>query len=471
MRRRPEQLRFLTSNRMATILIVEDEAKMRRLLELNLGEDGFQTLSAPDVETGLDLLRQNSVDLVLTDLKLPGMGGLEFLQTLKRQNSNLPVVVMTAYGSVETAVEAMKAGASDYVLKPFSLAEMRMIVHKELDVRKLREENRSLREALGQRYEYPNIVARSTKMQEVLAMVERVAATQSTVLIGGESGVGKDLIAHAIHQKSRRASGPFVKINSTAIPENLLESELFGYEKGAFTGAATSKPGKFELADKGTLFLDEIGDVPPATQVKLLRVLQEREFERLGGTKTIKVDVRLIAATNRDLRAALEEGTFRQDLYYRLNVVPIDIPPLRDHKEDVPDLVKLFLNRFSSQAGKQFTGVSPEAMDMLIAFHWPGNVRELENIIERAVALSEGPVLQPGDIHLDAVRTKPASGTAPLIPEGQTLEQWEDEMIREALRRANGNKSQAARMLGLSRNALRYRLSKIGIADDSEKQE
>jgi DNA-binding NtrC family response regulator len=456
---------------MATILIVEDEAKMRRLLELNLGEDGFQTLSAPDVETGIELLRQNSVDLVLTDLKLPGMGGLEFLQTIKRQNANLPVVVMTAYGSVETAVEAMKAGASDYVLKPFSLAEMRMIVHKELDVRKLREENRSLREALGHRYEYPNIVARSSKMQEVLAMVERVAATQSTVLIGGESGVGKDLIAHAIHQKSRRANGPFVKINSTAIPENLLESELFGYEKGAFTGAATSKPGKFELADKGTLFLDEIGDVPPATQVKLLRVLQEREFERLGGTKTIKVDVRLIAATNRDLRAALEEGTFRQDLYYRLNVVPIDIPPLREHKEDIPDLVKLFLNRFSSQAGKQFTGIAPEALDMLMAFHWPGNVRELENIIERAVALSEGPVLQPADVHLDAVRAKPASGTAPLIPEGQTLEQWEDEMIREALRRANGNKSQAARMLGLSRNALRYRLSKIGIADEADKQE
>jgi DNA-binding NtrC family response regulator len=456
---------------MATILIVEDEAKMRRLLELNLGEDGFQTLSAPDVETGIELLRQNSVDLVLTDLKLPGMGGLEFLQAIKRQNANLPVVVMTAYGSVETAVEAMKAGASDYVLKPFSLAEMRMIVHKELDVRKLREENRSLREELGRRYEYPNIVARSAKMQEVLAMVERVAATQSTVLIGGESGVGKDLIAHAIHQKSRRANGPFVKINSTAIPENLLESELFGYEKGAFTGAATSKPGKFELADKGTLFLDEIGDVPPATQVKLLRVLQEREFERLGGTKTIKVDVRLIAATNRDLRAALEEGTFRQDLYYRLNVVPIDIPPLREHKEDIPDLVKLFLDRFSSQAGKQFTGIAPDALDMLMAFHWPGNVRELENIVERAVALSEGPVLQPGDVHLDAVRAKPASGTAPLIPEGQTLEQWEDEMIREALRRANGNKSQAARMLGLSRNALRYRLSKIGIADEAEKQE
>jgi len=456
---------------MANILIVEDEAKMRRLLELNLGEDGFQTISAPDAETGLDLLRQNSVDLVLTDLKLPGMGGLEFLQSLKRQNANLPVVVMTAYGSVETAVEAMKAGASDYVLKPFSLAEMRMIVHKELDVRKLREENRSLREALGQRYEYPNIIARSAKMQEVLALVERVAGTQSTVLIGGESGVGKDLIAHAIHQKSRRSNGPFIKINSTAIPENLLESELFGYEKGAFTGATTSKPGKFELADKGTLFLDEIGDVPPPTQVKLLRVLQEREFERLGGTRTIKVDVRLIAATNRDLRAALEEGTFRQDLYYRLNVVPIDIPPLREHKEDIPDLVKLFLARFSQQAGKQIDGIAADAMDMLMAFHWPGNVRELENIVERAVALSSGPMLQASDIHLDAVRAKPSSGTTPLIPEGQTLEQWEDEMIREALRRANGNKSQAARMLGLSRNALRYRLSKIGIADEPDKPE
>ncbi len=328
---------------MATILIIEDEAKMRRLLELNLGEDGFKTLSASDAETGLKLLVSEPVHLVITDLKLPGMSGLDLLQMVKQQNAALPVVVMTAFGSVETAVEAMKAGASDYVLKPFSLAEMRMVVHKELDVSRLREENRSLREALGQKYSHPNIVARSGKMQEVLATVERVAPTNSTVLLGGESGVGKDLIARAIHEKSRRASEPFIKINSTAIPENLLESELFGYEKGAFTGATTSKAGRFELADKGTLFLDEIGDVPPATQVKLLRVLQEREFERLGGTRTIKVDVRLVAATNRDLRAALEDGTFREDLYYRLNVVPIDIPPLREHKEDIPDLVNLFL--------------------------------------------------------------------------------------------------------------------------------
>jgi len=455
---------------MPTILIVEDEAKMRRLLELNLGEDGFTTLSTGDAETGLKLLRENMVDLVLTDLKLPGMNGLEFLQGVKRHNAALPVVVMTAYGSVETAVEAMKSGASDYVLKPFSLSEMRMVIRKELDVHNLREENRSLREALGKRYAHPNIVARSPKMQEVLATVERVASTNATVLLGGESGVGKDLIARAIHEKSKRASGPFVKINSTAIPENLLESELFGYERGAFTGASTSKPGKFEMADKGTLFLDEIGDVPPATQVKLLRVLQEREFERLGGTKTVKVDVRLIAATNRDLREALEQGTFREDLYYRLNVVPIDIAPLRQRKEDIPDLVNLFISRCAADSGKSVKSITPEAMQILVNYHWPGNVRELQNIIERACALAKGTVLEAADIHMDLRPPKAANGVGGFLPEGMTLEHWEDEMIQEALRRANGNKSQAARLLGLSRNALRYRLSKIGIADEGEKE-
>jgi len=456
---------------MPTILIVEDEAKMRRLLELNLADDGFQTLSAEDAETGLKLLQNGSVDLVLTDLKLPGMNGLEFLHDVKRFNAALPVIVMTAFGTVETAVEAMKAGAGDYVLKPFSMEEIRIVVHKELDVRRLRDENRSLREALQHRYRHPNVVARSAKMQAVLSAVERVAPTNSTVLLGGESGVGKDLIARAIHEKSRRASGPFIKINSTAIPESLLESELFGYEKGAFTGASSSKPGKFDLADKGTLFLDEIGDVPPATQVKLLRVLQEREFERLGGTRTIKVDVRLVAATNRDLRAALEEGTFREDLYYRLNVVPIDIPPLREHKEDVPELANLFLSRFAKDSEKKITGISPDALQILVNHYWPGNVRELQNVIERASALAAGPVLQASDVHLDSHRSKPAEPTQALLPEGMTLEQWEDEMIREALRRANGNKSQAARTLGLSRNALRYRLSKIGIRDDEEEKD
>jgi transcriptional regulator with GAF, ATPase, and Fis domain len=301
----------------------------------------------------------------------------------------------------------------------------------------------------------------------VLATVERVAPTNSTVLLGGESGVGKDLIARAIHEKSRRASGPFVKINSTAIPENLLESELFGYEKGAFTGAATSKPGKFELADKGTLFLDEIGDVPPAIQVKLLRVLQEREFERLGGTRTIKVDVRLIAATNRDLRAALEDGTFREDLYYRLNVVPIDIPPLREHKEDISGLANLFLARFAKDSGREekITGISSAAMQLLVGHYWPGNVRELQNVIERACALAQGGQLEVSDIQLDSPRNRNNAASDRFLPDGMTLDQWEDEMIREALKRASGNKSQAARLLGLSRNALRYRLSKIGIED------
>ena len=459
---------------MPSILIVEDEAKMRRLLELNLGDEGYTVHAASDAEAGLNILRQEKIDLVLTDLKLPGMNGLEFLQLVKRTNATIPVVVMTAYGTVETAVEAMKAGAVDYVLKPFPLEEIQLVVRKELDVHRLREENLSLREALGQRYEFKNIVARSPKMQEILALVERVAPANSTVLLGGESGVGKDLIARAIHQHSRRASGPFVKINCTAIPENLLESELFGYEKGAFTGAVTSKPGKFELADKGTIFLDEIGDVPSVIQVKLLRVLQEREFEHLGGTRTLKVDVRLVAATNRDLRAALEQGTFREDLYYRLNVVPISIPPLREHKEDIPYLVDHFIERFARESGKEISGIAPAALKLLMDFHWPGNVRELENIIERAVAFADGATIDVRDIRLDLSPRLASSdsgataGAVPFPPEGLTLEQYEDEIIREALRRAGGNKSQAARRLGLSRNALRYRLSRMGMPDEGE---
>src|SRR5215471_2925085 len=423
---------------MASILIVEDEPKMRRLLEISLGEDGHTVRTVGDAENALKGLAREPADLIVTDLKLPGMNGLEFLHEAKRMNAATPVIVMTAYGTVETAVEAMKAGASDYVLKPFTMAEMKLVINKELDVQRVRDENRSLKEALGKRYHFQNIVARSAKMQEVLALVERVAATNSTVLIGGESGVGKDLIARAIHQNSRRASGPFIKINSTAIPDNLFESELFGFEKGAFTGAVAGKPGKFELADKGTLFLDEIGDVPSPIQVKLLRVLQEREFERLGGTKTLKVDVRLIAATNRDLRAALEEGTFREDLYYRLNVVPIDIPPLREHKEDIPELVDHFFARFARENGKEFREITPAARKVLADYHWPGNVRQLENIMERAMALASGPVLDAADIHLDS-RPAPSaanSGGIAFLPEGMTLEQWEDEMIREAMRRA-----------------------------------
>lgn len=456
---------------MANILIVEDEPRMRRLLEISLGEDGHNVHTAGDAESGLLHLRKEPTDLVVTDLKLPGMNGLELLQEGKRLNAALPFIVMTAYGSVETAVDAMKAGASDYVLKPFTMAEMKLVINKELDVQQVRDENRRLKEALGKRYHFQNIVGRSKKMQEVLALVEKVAPTNSTVLIGGESGVGKDLIARAIHQNSRRASGPFIKINSTAIPDTLFESELFGFERGAFTGALASKPGKFELADKGTLFLDEIGDVPAPIQVKLLRVLQEREFERLGGTKTLKVDIRMIAATNRDLRAALEEGTFREDLYYRLNVVPIDIPPLREHKEDIPELVNYFLARFAADNEKEIEGITPAAVNALMEYHWPGNVRQLENSVERAVALSSGRVIDVKDVYMDTTLGKSSvegAASDQLLPEGMTLEQWEDNMIKEALRRANGNKSQAARLLGLSRNALRYRLSKLGVADEGE---
>src|ERR1700733_7602030 len=453
----------------ASILIVEDEPKMRRLLELQLAEEGFQARIAADAETGLQMLGKESFDVVVTDLKLPGMSGLEFLQAVKRVNADLPVVIMTAFGTVESAVDAMKAGASDYVLKPFSLAELVLVVRKELASHQLRQENRDLREALGRRYEYKNIIAKSDKMQAVLALVERVAPTNSTVLIGGESGVGKDLVARAIHEHSQRAKGPFVKINSTAIPETLLESELFGYEKGAFSGATTSKPGKFEVANNGTLFLDEIGDVPAAIQVKLLRVLQDREFERLGGTRTLKVDVRLVAATNRDLRAALEEGTFREDLYYRLNVVAIDIPPLREHKEDIPALAQFFLEKFARESGKPSHNITPAAMKMLMDFHWPGNVRELQNVIERAITLSTGSTLDVADIHIDTARRAHVESGSAVLPEGMSMEQWEEELLREALKRASGNKSQAARALGLSRNALRYRLSKMGVPDPPDK--
>lgn len=453
------------------ILVVEDEPKLCRLVELHLADEGYAVESASDAEAGLKLLNKGSYSLILTDLKLPGMSGLEFLKAAKKADAEIPIIIMTAYGTVESAVEAMKAGASNYILKPFSLAELALIVRRELATRALREENRSLREALGVKYEYANIVAGSEKMQAVLALVERVAPSNSTVLLGGESGVGKDLIGRAIHEHSHRSRGSFVKINSTAIPESLLESELFGYEKGAFSGAVSSKPGKFELADNGTLFLDEIGDVPPATQVKLLRVLQEREFERLGGTKTIKVDVRLVAATNRDLRAALEDGSFRQDLYYRLNVVAIDIPPLRDHREDIPALAKLFAERCATDAGKPAPSITPAAMKRLVDYHWPGNVRELQNVIERALALSTGPSLDAADIQLDAAPT-PSSHAGVVLPPGMTLDQWEEAAIREALRSANGNKSRAARALGLSRNALRYRLDKMGLADpaDAEKE-
>jgi transcriptional regulator with PAS, ATPase and Fis domain len=341
---------------------------------------------------------------------------------------------------------------------------MMQVVQKALEMRALRDENRALKEELGRRYEFDNIIGRSQPMQEIFATIERVAPTRATVLLAGESGVGKDLIARAIHFHSPRKDRPLVKINCTAIPENLMESELFGYEKGAFTGAQSTKPGKFEQADTGTVFLDEIGDVPAAIQVKLLRILQEREFERLGSNVTRHIDVRVVAATNQDLRAALEQGTFREDLYYRLNVVPINIPPLRDRKQDIAALAQNFIRKLAPDAGCQVEGITEAGMDKLMAYHWPGNVRELENVIERSLVMCTARELDARDIHLEnAPRRREQNGDPTFLPPGMSLDQYEQELIREALRRADGNKSQAARLLGLTRNALRYRLTQMGL--------
>src|SRR5579862_7910351 len=341
------------------ILVVEDEEKLRRVVELQLKTAGFEVEQAGTAEEALKLA--DRADVIITDLRLPGLSGLEMLQQLRGQDLRTPVIVMTAFGSIETAVEAMKAGAVDFLPKPFSLDHLMTVVNKALELRTLRDENRELRAELSQRYQFDNIVGRSESMREIFSTITRVAPTRATVLLCGESGVGKDMIARAIHHHSPRADRPFVKINCTSIPENLMESELFGYEKGAFTGANTSKPGKFEQADTGTVFLDEIGDVPGSVQVKLLRVLQEREFERLGSNRTQHTDVRVIAATNVDLRAALEQGTFREDLYYRLNVVPMNIPPLRERKEDIPYLVEHFAKKFNGE-------ITEGAMERLVAY-------------------------------------------------------------------------------------------------------
>src|SRR5277367_4918796 len=370
------------------VLIVEDEDKLRRILELQLLDAGFAVEKAASAEEALPLI--DRADLILTDFKLPGMTGLEMLQIIRRLNSQVPVIIMTAYGTVENAVEAMKAGAADFLLKPFSLDQLVAVVSKALEIRNLREENRQLKEELGRKYRWDNIIGRSQQMQEIFATVMRVAPSRATVLLAGESGVGKDLIARAIHFHSPRKDRPLVKINCSALPENLMESELFGYEKGAFTGANVSKPGKFEQADTGTVFLDEIGDVPQAVQVKLLRVLQEREFERLGSNKTQRVDIRMIAATNQDLRAALEEGTFREDLYYRLNVVALEIPPLRARKQDIPYLANHFIHKLAPDSGSEVESITPAAMEMLLDYSWPGNVRELENVIERSLVMATG---------------------------------------------------------------------------------
>jgi DNA-binding NtrC family response regulator len=490
---------------MPKILVAEDEERMRRLLGMLLGHKGHELVLCADGEEALARFQEAPPDLVITDLRLPKLGGLELIQRIIPLAPEIPVIVITAYGSIESAVEAMQKGACDYITKPFEEARIHLAVERALERGKLLAENRVLRTELRSRYAFDAIVAESHELNEVLSLARQVAPSNSTVMVYGESGTGKELVTRAIHEASPRSRGPFVAINCAAIPENLLESELFGHERGAFTGATDAKQGKFELANGGTLFLDEIGELALTLQAKVLRALEGQEFERVGGLKSIKTDIRFLAATNRNLATMVQEAKFREDLFYRLNVFPIVIPPLRDRPADIIPLAEAFLKRFCREMGKKVPRISPDAEALLLGHRWDGNVRELQNTIERAVILMRDDVLLPANLQIDTLdRLKTLglskqvelrgpslgpvapSGTASSIqsspdparlspwrpfriPEvGFSLEEHEKELLGQALARAKGNKSAAAKLLGLSRATLRYRLEKFGIADADE---
>ncbi len=447
------------------VLIVEDEDKMRRILELILSPDGYHIDLAEDGSKALSLLDKFSYDLVITDLKMPVVDGMEVLKAINKLSPNVPVVVITAYGSVGSAVEAMKDGAFDYITKPFEKEEIRIVASKAIAYGVLRKENMYLREEIGKRYPLDEFIGNSQKMREVYAQVGQVAGTNSTVLITGESGTGKELLARSIHHGSPRSSGPFIAINCASIPDTLLESELFGFEKGAFTGADRTKPGKLERAHRGSLFLDEIGEMSPNIQAKLLRVLQERSFERLGGTKTVEVDIRLIAATNKNLRDLVEKGKFRDDLFYRLNVFPINIPPLRERAEDIPLLALHFLERYGEEMNKNVKGIAPGAMDILLSYPWHGNVRELQNVLERAVILARDGEITSKEINLCHSEEIDILQKLKMLipPSGISLDEIEKNLIVAALEITGHNQIKAAKLLHISRNTFRYRMEKYGI--------
>ncbi len=443
------------------ILVVDDEPTQLELVGGFLAKRDFDVSLAPDGQEALKQFIRESFDLVLTDQKMPGLSGLELIEALRARNPEVPVIVMTAYGTIETAVAAIKAGAVDYLTKPLNLDELLHRVDQVRERQRLLSENRELREALHERHRVEGIIGESGRMQEVLSMVRRVAPSDTTVLIRGESGTGKELIAKAIHYASPRASRPLISVNCAALPESLMESELFGHEKGAFTGAVATRKGRFELADGGSLFLDEIGDLTPVLQVKLLRVLQEREFERVGSSRSIAVNVRVLAATHRDLEALVRDGRFRDDLYYRINVVTIALPPLRERREDIPVLIDYFLRTFAAKNNKPVRGFTREAREALLRYDFPGNVRELENLIERAVVLTRDDVIDHSDLPLSFVEQE---GT---VEEGSltaTVEGLERRMIREALAEAQGIQTRAAEILGVSERVLRYKLKKYGLS-------
>lgn len=468
------------------ILVVDDEENMRFFLSEAMKKQGYEVLTVPDAESALDLIAQEELDVAILDVRLPGLSGIEAITRIRRINPHIVPIIMTAYGSKQLAMEAVKAGA-DFFTKPFKIEELNTVVQRALQKRKLLREMRSLEERITKRFSFSRIIGNSGAMQEVFALINKVMTTDVTVLICGDSGTGKELVAQAIHSNSLRRDNPFVKLNCVAIPEGLLESELFGHEKGAFTGAIGMKPGKFELANTGTIFLDEIGDMSLATQAKILRVLQEREFERVGGTRTVKIDVRVIAATNKDLAQAVEDKSFREDLYFRLNVFSLHLPPLRQRMEDLPELVEHFLktNRRpvahpmrrkddvlqlvdsnSLDEGCGPVAVSQEAMDLLMAYNWPGNVRELENCVQRAIVMAEGDAIGPdclplhiqniGKKHKFRIQTKTDNLD-------QTLANIEKQLIIEALREKAGVQSKAAKGLGISERSLWHRVKKLNI--------
>ncbi len=470
---------------MAHVLIVDDEVNIRRVLAAMLKREGYEVTTAADGEQALGVLHKTPVHVVVTDLVMPKIGGMDLLRRVSADFPDVPVIVITAHGSVDSAVTALKAGAFDYITKPFEQDELKKVIAKAARAHDLERQN--VHEVGGDSGQ-ASLVGESPGMRAVYEMIAKVADSPSTVLVTGESGTGKELIAKALHRGSSRREKPLIKVNCAAIPKDLVESELFGYERGAFTGAVSSKPGRFELADGGTLFLDEIGEVPVEMQVKLLRALQESEFERVGGIKTISVDVRLIAATNRDLKQLIAEGKFREDLYYRLAVVPIALPPLRERRDDIPLLVRHFVRKYDERLGKRVEGIEDEALQLLMGYSWPGNIRELENLMERSVLFADGPLIQASALP-DSLRERspqppvPIAAVGPLgaiaAPSGASMKEivrqaqaeLEKELIARALEETGGNVTRAAKRLQISRKSLQVKMKELGLRGASDADE